>query len=150
MKSLTNFELEKLLAKQNVNINGIVSKNELPATLKRGWYIINLMDSDAGSGSHWCCFKYDNAHLIYYDSMGFEPPLEVLDVAKNDILYSNNQIQNEMSSSCGWFCIVCILNDQVGLSDSVTKFKQFLSRFQENTHINEHILQKLVVHYGLI
>jgi len=52
----SNFDLEDLAKKYKLPLVGIYSKDELPK-IQVGSYIVNLQDSDKGSGSHWCLIK---------------------------------------------------------------------------------------------
>jgi hypothetical protein len=89
-------EIENILNKHGYHINGVFSKDKLPKTLKDGWYVINLQSTNEGNrkGTHWTCFKsIDNAKIIeYFDAMGFAPPVEIMEKANGDILYSDKQI----------------------------------------------------------
>ena len=59
--------------------NGVYSKNKLPTHLKSGYYIINMQNQNDGQGTHWVVMKYnDNDEIIYCDSMGLYPPVEVM------------------------------------------------------------------------
>jgi hypothetical protein len=121
----------------------------LPKKLQNGWYIINLQSSTAGNGTHWTCFKYDSIYpLIYFDSMGFEPPIEIMEHGKNTILYNSKQIQDYGSSACGYFCIGLILSDfkKKYSMTSLTLFNDYLKKFSSNTLFNDSILFTLLHH----
>jgi len=143
MKALSNIQIEHILAHNGIKINGIFSKDKLPKEFKQGWYIINLQNENEGRGTHWTCFKVFGKELLYYDSMGFICPLEVLKGAKDYVIYNTEQIQNDLSSSCGWFCIALIENDDKSSGSSLRKFAHFLAKFSNNTKVNERILQRI-------
>ena len=140
---LSKGELEEILNKHGIEINGIYSKDKLPHNLKNGWYIINMQNEKAGNGTHWVCFKYmnDGEMILYADSFGFEPPCEVMEKAKGNLMYSNKDIQDFNSSCCGYFCIGFILNDNNG-KQSVKRFCDFLDRFSSNTLVNDALLKR--------
>ena len=75
MKLLTSFDIIDLCSKYNIKINGLYFRDEIPATLQTGWYILR----STGSGTHWCCWFYgdhDNSRdrvSLYFDSFGFSP-----------------------------------------------------------------------------
>jgi hypothetical protein len=121
----------------------VVPRDLLPKKLQNGWYIINLQSSSDGDGTHWTCFKYDSIYpLIYYDSMGFEPPIEVMEHGYNTIFYNNKQIQDYNSSACGYFCIDLILSDFNKKSSitSLNNFHDYLKMFSSNTIFNDSTL----------
>ena len=138
-------EIENILNKHGYHINGVFSKDKLPKTLKDGWYVINLQSTNEGNrkGTHWTCFKStDNAQIIeYFDAFGFAPPVEIMEKANGDILYSDKQIQDINATTCGWFCIAAIVSNKSTESPQ-SHFKKFISMFSDNTHINDGILAK--------
>ena len=137
--SLYSDELEKILNEHHYYINGVYSKDTLPNNLKIGWYIINLQNLNDGTGTHWTCFKYNPNIIEYFDAFGFEPPLEILEKAKADIIYNKKEIQDLKSTSCGWFCIGAIISDD---------FNKYLSMFSDNTNINDVILSRYLLNKG--
>ena len=78
MNTLSNYEIIEIIKNYNIPFNGVFSKDELPSNLLIGFYIINLQDANAGSGTHWTSlYKINDGFSIYYDSFGFVPPLDV-------------------------------------------------------------------------
>ena len=130
------------------NFHGIYCKDELPSMLKPGWYIINMQDSRDGNGTHWVCFKTGKP-LIYFDSFGIQPPIEVLRKAGGDILFNQLQIQDIDSTACGWFCIACIKSDS-DLMPNVHHFRRFQLKFSKNTKMNDINLGKILREEGII
>lgn len=140
---LNTLELQELL-KDKKDYHGAYSKDKLPKQLKNGWYIVNLEDSDGeNGGTHWTCFKYEkNKPIEYYDSFGFPPPIEVMELAKkNNILYSNKQIQDTKSTGCGWFCIARIMAEDI-------PYKDFINMFSDKTQFNDRILGEMLMELG--
>ena len=119
---------------------GTYSKDQIPKRLKKNfWYILNMEDHDGvNGGTHWVCFKNSNP-LEYYDSFGFPPPQEVLQRAKNDVLYNDREIQDIKSTACGWFCVACILCDT-----GPGHFVRFVNMFSNNTKHNDSILKQIL------
>jgi len=140
MNELSNFDLLEILDKKNLSINGIYSKDRLP-TLKKGFYIINIQNSDEGSGTHWTCLYYDNNQTIYFDSFGFAAPMEVQQHLKN-YSYNDKQVQNIDSTACGYYCIAFILylNNK---NNKMESFNNFLNIFKTNKLHNDIILKNL-------
>ena len=111
MNKLSNFEIMDIIKDMNLDSHfaGVYSKDKLPTELLwNKFYIINLQDSDAGGGTHWCVFYY-NAQLtsIFFDSYGFPGPIEVEQKIKPNI-YNDAEVQNIDSSACGYFCLAFI------------------------------------------
>lgn len=145
-------QIEQILNKQGYNINGVYSKDKLPKELKNGWYVINLQSTNEGNrkGTHWTCFKYiDSGKTIeYFDAFGFAPPIEVMEKAKGDILYSEKEIQDTNATTCGWFCIGAIVSDK-GYGTALTHFNKYINMFSTNTNINDRILSKYLTSKGI-
>jgi len=128
-------ELISILKDHGRNINGVYSKDLLPTRLKKGWYIINLQNS-SGLGSHWTCFYYDNGLIHYFDAFAGPPVNEVMRHATKGLSYNAVVIQNMNSSCCGWYCIGCIISNDI---------KKFVSIFnQVHTEKNDCILKKFI------
>jgi hypothetical protein len=151
---LTDGELVRLLRADHKFVGKIYMKDELPDTLEKNkWYIINLQNSDEGSGTHWVCFKTPalKEPMIYFDPLiGGDPPIEVLEHAKKSgVQFHMMEIQNENSTACGWFCVACILSDK-GAGSSLVHFKRFISHFSFDTDRNDLILHNLLVRLRVI
>jgi len=136
MKELSTEQIIKICKTNNININGIHSKDKMPKELVKGWYIVNL-DNHKGGGTHWTCCYYGKNNM-YFDSFGVPSPLSVQELI-TPYIYNNKEIQNINSSSCGWFCIACIKHS----NDNKTDFKRFLNYFGKNTMMNETILKAM-------
>lgn len=149
---LYSSEITDILNKRGYNINGVYSKDKLPKQLKNGWYVINLQSSNEGSrtGTHWTCFKYiDGGNIIeYFDAFGFAPPIEIMEKAKGNIIYSEKQIQDIDATTCGWFCIGAIVSDK-GYGSAQSHFNKYISMFSKNTNINDRILSNFLTRKGI-
>ncbi len=72
--------------------------------------IVNL-DSESGDGTHWTLIYNDPKNTkdaYYFDSYGVAPPTEVekyLRTSGKKIQYNTSQLQNIVSSMCGYFCV---------------------------------------------
>ena len=66
--SLTNFEITQYY-KNEPRFNGVYSRDNLPATIKKGAYVINLDEYD-DIGTHWIALYVRNNEVIYFDSFG--------------------------------------------------------------------------------
>lgn len=133
--STSNVDIIKYCADHNIALNGVFSKDLLPAVLKKGYYIVNQQDHDEGNGTHWTCFYYNKPKMSYYfDSFGFPPPIDVCDKIK-PYSYNGDDIQDYNSSSCGWFCILfCKMG--------VSMLKHFTNDLKKNEEILFNLLPK--------
>jgi hypothetical protein len=143
-KNLTsNTELLDILKNNNIKINGVFAKDKLQKPLKDGFYIINLQDSDKGSGTHWTVlYKINDGFSFYYDSFGFPAPEEIEDLL-HKYEYNKKQIQDIKSTSCGFYCIAFI-KFMINKQDKMKAFNTFCNLFRANTIDNEIILHQLL------
>lgn len=142
----TNIELEKLAQQFKINLNGIYTKDMLKNVIPRkGGYIINMQDSDEGSGTHWISVYNDTdtvnnvnrglrfTHIsLYFDSFGIVPPYEIIDfMAKwsKYAIYSEKQIQNVKFGGCGIYCIHFLRCMQFCKGSSRKKYYTFINKY---------------------
>ena len=145
-------QITNILKHYVFNYNGCYMKDELRTIeLKNGWYVVNMQSSTQGSGTHWCAFKYSNSlqgMCIWFDSFGIIPPVDVLVITQNNLIYNNQQIQDYNSSCCGYFSIACIVYDNPHLTAEIS-LNRFIHRFSQTTIINDEILKKLLYSKGI-
>jgi hypothetical protein len=144
-KNITsNTELIDIIKKENIkNFNGVYPKDKLSKPLKDGFYIINLQDSDKGSGTHWTAiYKINDGFSFYYDSFGFPAPENIEDIL-HKYEYNKKQIQDIDSTSCGFYC-VAFIKFMYNKNDKLTAFNTFCNLFGTNTKDNEFILYQLL------
>ena len=69
---LTNFEISEYY-KNEPRFNEVYSRDDLPKTIKKGAYVINL-DEYMDIGTHWIALyaNVENNEVIYFDSFGVE------------------------------------------------------------------------------
>ena len=80
--SLTNFEISEYY-KNETRFNGVYSRNNLPKTIKKGAYVINL-DEYENTGTHWVALFVKPNYTVYFDSFGIEHiPKEIKHVTGN-------------------------------------------------------------------
>jgi hypothetical protein len=146
MNELSNFQLMNLIKDKKLDyyFAGVYSNDLLPKELIRDkFYIINLQDHDAGSGTHWTVLYYNKPLTsIYFDSYGFPSPLDVENRIK-PYIYNNKEIQDFDSSACGYYCIAFILFLH-NKDNKQNAFKTFLSLFKLQTLKNDKILYNLL------
>ena len=140
--SLSDREIIKILKSQNINLNGIYMKDELPSKLKTGFYITNLQSSREGNGSHWTAFYYSPKCSYYFDPYGFVPTVEVETKIK-PYIYNDVDIQSYSSTACGYYCIAFIIymNSQ---KNKLEGFGKFIQHFSKQSRDNDENLYNLL------
>ena len=128
-------------------------KNNIPDLYPGDMVVVNIqsdMDEQGNPlpGKHWvCCGKISNHSAWYFDSFGLAPPKQViqaLHVPLKKIKYAENQIQDNDSGTCGWFCILaCTMFDRCRgnmkkISDTFYKITQLFD--SPNLETNDDIL----------
>ena len=85
------------------------ARDNLPKTMKKGTYVINL-DHSKITGTYWVVLFMKPNEVIYFDSFGVEHiPKEIKKSIKNKSIKSNIfRIQDYNSVMCGYFCILFI------------------------------------------
>ena len=102
---LTNIEIS-VYYKNEPRFNGVYSRNNLPKTIKKGAYVINL-DEYEKTCTHWISLFVKANKVIYFDSFGVEHiPKEINKfIGNKKIKASIFRIQAYDSIMCGYFCI---------------------------------------------
>ena len=102
---LTNIEISECY-KNEPRFNGVYYRNNLPKTIKKGAYVINL-DEYENTGTHWISLFVKTKYTVYFDSFGIEHiPTEINKfIGNNDIKSNIFRIQAYDSIMCRYFCI---------------------------------------------
>ena len=151
---LSNFEIEDIVKELKIpDFRACICKDELKNNkVMNGSYIINMQNNRDGHGTHWVALFIDKQmHPWYFDSFGFICPQEVIAFCKrtrNKIGYSNKEIQDIKSQSCGYYCIAFIqaMSKQMSYYEKSPemRFNEFLNHFNFDPKKNELILHKLL------
>ena len=82
------------------------SRNNLPKTIKKGAYVINL-DEYENIDTHWIALFVKPKYTVYFDSFGVEHiPKEINKfIGNKEIKASIFRLQAYDSIMCGYFCI---------------------------------------------
>ena len=101
---LTNFQICEYY-KNEPKFNGVYSRDNLPKTIKKGAYIINL-DEYENIGTHWIALYVTNK-VIYFDSFGIEHIFKEIEhaIGNKEIKANIFRLQAYDSIMCGYFCI---------------------------------------------
>ena len=110
---LTNIEINEYY-KIEPRFNGVYSRDNLPKTIKKGAYVINL-DEYENTGTHWVALFVKPKYTVYFDSFGIEHiPKEINKFIRskelgravcNDVKSNIFRIQAYDSIMGGYFCI---------------------------------------------
>ena len=102
---LTNIEISEYYQNEP-RFNGVNSRNNLPKTIKKGAYVINL-DEYENTCTHWVSLFVKTNEVIYFDSFGKEHiPSEINKFIGNSDIKSNIfRVQAYDSIMCRYFCI---------------------------------------------
>lgn len=107
---------------------GSVSKDRLPSSLPKKFYVVNMQNENDGSGTHWILLDNRNPKtVVFSDSMGEVPPRSVktlMTKTHKPQTINKFQLQPIGSSSCGWWCIMTAqaLAKGMPLSDFISHF----------------------------
>ena len=105
---MSNYDLLDWCKYLNIPINNVLSREESsPHNHMQALFIYNLEPSYM-SGSHWVATYVKNGIINYFDSFGMPPFQEIVDHAKRKnmtLLHQSDQIQNLLTTTCGYFCL---------------------------------------------
>ena len=80
---LTNFEIQEYYQNEP-RFNGVLSRDNLPNSIKNGAYVINL-DEYRDIGTHCVALYVNNKTVTYFDSFGVEHiPKEIMKFIGNE------------------------------------------------------------------
>jgi hypothetical protein len=150
---LSNFDLEEMAEKDNLDLIGVFNKDMLPKERVMGSYIVNLQDFDDGQGTHWVCFKiFENKKCCYFDSFGLPMPQEVNSFLMpfKPVAQNNRTIQDLKSIKCGYFCYAFIKyfdNFNSKTQDVFEAYDDFLNCFSNSPRTNDKIVMELINKY---
>ena len=139
---LTNFEISEYYENEP-RFNGVYSRDNLPAKIKKGAYVINL-DEYEDAGTHWIALYVKNKKVVYFDSFGVEHvPKEIIKFIKNkDIAANIFRLQAYDSIMCGYYFIEFINYILTGktLLDYTNLFSP--NDFKKNDQVIKRIFKK--------
>jgi hypothetical protein len=107
IEPLSNFQIiEKCKELKIKNFKGVFMRDELnkSAKTKDECMVINT-DHSNNEGTHWTCLFNKNGKSYYFDSFGFQPPLEVINYCEEPRYFSSFPIQKMNEVICGHYCL---------------------------------------------
>ena len=137
---MSNFDLLKWCKYLNIPIKNILSRDEtIPHNHIHTLFIYNLEPSYM-SGSHWVATYIKNGTINYFNSFGMPPFQELVNHAKKKnitLLHQSDQIQNLLTTTCGYFCLYFLNEMSKGSS-----YYDLLKVFNKNNTIkNEKFIE---------
>ena len=116
---MSNYDLLKWCKYLNIPIKDVLSRDEtVPHNHMQALFIYNLEPSYM-SGSHWVATYVKNGIINYFDSFGMPPFQEIVNHAKRKnitLLHQSDQIQNLLTTTCGYFCLYFLNETSKGRS----------------------------------
>ena len=139
---LSNYDLIEWCKYLNIPIKDVLSRDEtVPHNHKQALFIYNLEPSFM-SGSHWVSTYVKDNVINYFDSFGLPPFQEIVNHSKKKnltLLHQNDQIQNIMTTTCGYFCLYFLNEMNKGVS-----YFDLLKVFDKYDTMNN---EKFIEHY---
>ena len=107
IEPLSNFEIIKKCEELKIkNFKGVFMRDELKGNSSKNECLILNHDISENDGTHWTALFIRNGVSFYFDSFGFDPPLEVISYCSGSDRYcSTTKIQNYDEVICGHYCI---------------------------------------------
>ena len=137
---MSNFDLLEWAQYLKIPLKNVLSRDgKVPHNHQLGLFIYNLEPAYM-SGSHWVATYVRDKVINYFDSFGMPPFQEMVDHAEKKnltLLHQNSQIQNLLSSTCGYFCLY-FLNEMHRGND----YFDLLQVFDVDTAKNEKFIQQ--------
>ena len=132
----SDLQLIKFAKYNNIFLNGVFSKDQIPRHLHPGGYIINMANSNL-EGTHWVAFWINHKkEAEYFDSFGVDPPREIEHALRPyKYLVSNKIIQNYRGGYCGAYCLLFLKSMQEGAT-----LKDFQKLWSDDYQDNKRIL----------
>ena len=131
---MNNFDFLEWAQYLKIPLKNVLSRDQkVPHSHQLGLFIYNLEP-------HWVATYVKDEVINYFDSFGMPPFQEMVDHAKKKNLtlpHQNSQIQNLMSSTCGYFCFY-FLNEMHQGNDYV----DLLQVFDTDTANDERFIEK--------
>ena len=110
LKPLSNFDIMDICKSLKIkNFKGVLMRDELKGKPSNIESLILNMDDSEGQGTHWVSLFIKDNKSYYFDSFGFEPPIEVRGYCRGkDGYFSTYKIQARDEIICGHYSIYVI------------------------------------------
>lgn len=112
---------------------------DIPRKNKPCAYIANTHRKNQ-PGEHWVCFYATSYQpMEYFDSYGFPPKDDFLNILGEDYLRSTKFVQHPLSAMCGQYCIFYIYMRAIG-----TSMIDIIQMFDDNTLLNDVKVNRII------
>lgn len=121
-------DLRELADRMGIQLNGIVTEQNMPELKAGEAYIFNLDNENKYGGTHWTCLQTYaepdpdfEARVLYVDSYGMPPPEYVLKAMRQFTrtqgipIYNDVQYQTKEGQECGFWCLYVLKRLQSGM-----------------------------------
>ena len=141
---ISNVYIDKLMEKISRSFRGTFSIDNIPVFEDDVFSVIINLSKQNEIGTHFIAVYVLENKIIYFDSFGNQlnnsSLKRYLKKYKKPIILSKIQIQNLLSSHCGFFCIAFILciENGITLDDFLKKF------YRKKLHLNDYICVKII------
>ena len=141
---ISNVYIDKQMEKISRSFRGTFSIDNIPVFEDDVFSVIINLSKQNEIGTHFIAVYVLENKIIYFDSFGNQlnnsSLKRYLKKYKKPIILSKIQIQNLLSSHCGFFCIAFILciENGITLDDFLKKF------YRKKLHLNDYICVKII------
>ena len=141
---ISNVYIDKLMEKISISFNGTFSIDNIPVFNDDVFSIIINLSKQNEIGTHFIAVYVLENKIIYFDSFGNQlnnsSLKRYLKKYEKSIIFSNIQLQNLLSSHCGFFCIAFILciENNITLDNFLKKF------YRKKLHLNDYICVEII------
>ncbi len=152
MSGITNKDLEKLSRKFFTrDFLGVFPCDVIPNSKKRRTCVIFNLSKHDEAGSHFVAIIKHERKIVYFDSFGKQCENKYLNKYihnyKLPIEYNKNQIQDDNSSLCGYYCFyflyICFLQRR-SLTFFINKFEKSKKYLMKNDRKLLHYITKIL------
>jgi len=138
---LKSYEIEDLLESDAFTVDqflGVYSSEKLPVVYRLPSAFIWNTDDSSRRGEHWVAVYFNSlGHACYFDPLGLPPLWQTWEnylrdnSNKGQWFYTTKTVQNPLSSTCGYHCILYVLYRCRGFS-AQNVLKLYSSNLDEN------------------
>ena len=143
---MSNYDLLKWCKYLKIPIKNVLSRDDIykhqhQHQHKQHCLFIYNLEPSYMSGSHWVATYVKKDIINYFDSFGMPPFQEMVNHAKRanlKLLHQSDQLQNLMTTTCGYFCLYFLNEMNKGRS-----YYDLLKIFDiHDTMANEKLIEK--------
>ena len=123
-------------------VQGCFAKDRIPHTAAgtTAAYIVNMQSEEEGDkkGTHWVALVQFPHWSFYFDSMGVDPPKQVIEKARKPMVFNLQQVQDINSCQCGYYCLYFLYH----LLVEHLSVESILAHFSDRVEDNDQLLNR--------